>query len=140
VMAAYVLLTPIGGGSIAETFPLLLADLGLLALGLAVYGAVFALIGASVPRPLVVSLILVFGWVQLALVVPGYLRQFTVAYYLQSLVPHAMPHDETMTAIQSLFSEPPSTPSSLFSLFAILVVALGLAACAVQTREYVLEQ
>ncbi|HEV3216244.1 MAG TPA: ABC transporter permease [Vicinamibacterales bacterium] len=140
VMAAYVLLTPIGGGSIAETFPLLLADLGLLALGLAVYGAVFALIGASVPRPLVVSLILVFGWEQLALVVPGYLRQFTVAYYLQSLVPHAMPHDETMTAIQSLFSEPPSAPSSIFSLCLILVVALGFAAHALQTREYVLEQ
>jgi ABC-2 type transport system permease protein len=140
VMAAYLLLTPIGGGSIAETFPLLLADLGLLALGLAVYGAVFALIGASVPRPLVVSLILVFGWEQLALVVPGYLRQFTVAYYLQSLVPHAMPHDETMTAIQSLFSEPPSAPSSIFSLCLILVVALGLAARALQTREYVLEQ
>ena len=140
VMATYLLITPIGGGSIAETFPLLLADLGLLALGLAVYGAVFAFVGALVPRPLVAGLVLVFGWEQVALIAPGYLRRFTVAYYLQSLVPHAMPHDETMTAIQSLFSEPPSTPSSLFSLFAILVVALGLAAFAVQTREYVLEQ
>jgi ABC-2 type transport system permease protein len=140
VMAAYLLITPIGGGSIAETFPLLLADLGLLALGLAVYGAVFAFVGAWVPRPLVVGLILVFGWEQLALVVPGYLRRFTVAYYLQSLVPHAMPHDEAMTAIQSLFAEPPSAQSSIFSLFVILVVALGLAAHALQTREYVLEQ
>jgi ABC-2 type transport system permease protein len=140
VMAAYLLMTPIGGGSIAETFPLLVADLGLLALGLAVYGAVFAFIGAQVPRPLVVGLLLVFGWEQLALFVPGYLRRFTVAYYLQSLVPHAMPHDETMTAIQSLFSEPPSAQSSIFSLFVILVVALGLAAHALQTREYVLEQ
>ena len=96
------------GGSIGETFPLLLKDLGLLALGLAVYGAVFAFIGARVPRPLVAGLVLVFGWEQIALVVPGYLRRFTVAYYLQSLVPHAMPQDDTVAAIQSLFSEPPS--------------------------------
>jgi ABC-2 type transport system permease protein len=140
VMLTYLLITPVGGGSIAESFPLLVADLGLLALGLAVYGAVFAFVGAQVPRPLVAGLVLVFGWEQLALVVPGYLRRFTVAYYLQSLVPHAMPHDETMTAIQSLFSEPPSARSSVVSLFAILVVALGLAVRALQTREYVLEQ
>jgi hypothetical protein len=112
----------------------------LLALGLAVYGAVFAFVGAQLPRPLVAGLVLVFGWEQLALVVPGYLRRFTVAYYLQSLVPHAMPHDDTMAAIQSLFSEPPSAQSSIVSLFAILVVALGLAVRALQTREYVLEQ
>jgi len=140
VMAAYLLITPIAGGSVVETFPLLLADLGLLALGLAVYGAVFAFIGAQLPRPLVAGLVLVFGWEQVALVVPGYLRRFTVAYYLQSLVPHAMPHDEAISAIQSLFSEPPAALSSILWLLAILVVALWLAARAVGTREYILEQ
>src|SRR3954469_4534331 len=50
VMLVYLLTTPIGGGSIGGTFPLLVKDLGLLALGLAVYGAVFALIGARAPR------------------------------------------------------------------------------------------
>jgi ABC-2 type transport system permease protein len=140
VMAAFLLITPVGGGSIAETFPLLLADLGLLALGLAVYGAVFAFIGAQVPRPLVAGLVLIFGWEQVALVVPGYMRRFTVAYYLQSLAPHAMPHDDTIAAIQSLFSQPPSASSSILWLLGILVVALWLAARALETREYVLEQ
>jgi ABC-type transport system involved in multi-copper enzyme maturation permease subunit len=140
VMAVYLLMTPIGGGSIGGTFPSLLKDLGLLALGLAVYGAVFAFIGARVRRPLVAGLVLVFGWEQVALVVPGYLRRFTVAYYLQSLVPHAMPADDTIAAIQSMFSEPPSAASSVAWLFAILAVALWLAARALETREYVLEQ
>jgi ABC-type Na+ efflux pump permease subunit len=140
VMAVYLLMTPIGGGSIGETFPLLLMDLGLLALGLAVYGAVFAFIGARVPRPLVAGLVLIFGWEQLALIVPGYLRRLTVAYYLQSLVPHAMPPDDTIAAIQSLFFEPPSAASSVVWLFAILVVALWLAVRALETGEYVLEQ
>jgi hypothetical protein len=140
VMAVYLLMTPIGGGSIGETFPLLATDLGLLELGLAVYGAVFAFVGARVPRPLVAGLVLVFGWEQVALIVPGYLRRFTVAYYLQSLVPHAMPQDDTMSAIQSLFSEPPSAESSILWLIGILLVALWLAARALETREYVLEQ
>ena len=140
VMAVYVLITPIGGGSLIETFPLLVADLGLLALGLAAYGAVFAFVGAQVPRPLVAGLVLVFGWEQVALVVPGYLRRFTVAYYLQALVPHAMPHDESMAAIQSLLSEPPSAQSSLAWLFIILIAALWLATRSLETREYLLDQ
>lgn len=140
VTAAYLLIVPVGGGSIGATFPLLLTDLGILALGLAVYGAVFALIGALVPRPLVAGLVLVFGWEQVALLVPGYLRRFTVAHYLQSLVPHAMPQDDTVAAIQSLFSAPPSATSSIISLTAIAVAALWLAARTVETREYVLEQ
>ena len=140
VTAVFLLITPVAGGSIGGTFPQLLTDLGLLAVGLAVYGAVFALIGALVPRPLVAGLILIFGWEQVALLIPGYLRSFTVAHYLQALVPHAMPQDDTVAAIQSLFSEPPSAFSSLTSLAIILIVALWLAAKTVERREYVLDQ
>lgn len=140
VTAVFLLITPVAGGSIGGTFPQLLTDLGLLGVGLAVYGAVFALIGALVPRPLVAGLLLIFGWEQVALLIPGYLRTFTVAHYLQALVPHAMPQDDTVAAIQSLFSEPPSALSSLISLAVILAVSLWLAAKTVERREYVLEQ
>jgi ABC-2 type transport system permease protein len=140
VTAAYLLLVPVGGGNIGESFPLLLTDLGILAIGLAAYGAVFAFIGALVPRPLVAGLILVFGWEQIALLVPGYLRRATIAHYLQSLVPHAMPQESTVAAIQSLFSEPPSAISSVISLLAITLAALWLAARTVERREYILEQ
>lgn len=140
VTAAYFLIAPLGGGSAGGSFPLLLTDLGILAIGLAVYGAVFALIGALAPRPLVTGLLLVFGWEQVALLVPGYLRRFTVAHYLQSLVPHAMPQDDTMAAIQSLFADPPSAASSLISLAVITLVALWLAARTVERRDYVLDQ
>ena len=140
VTVAYLLTAPLGGGSIGASFPLLLTDLGILAIGLAAYGAVFALIGALVPRPLVAGLLLVFGWEQVALLVPGYLRRFTVAHYLQSLVPHAMPQDDTLAAVQSLFADPPSAVSSLVSLAAITVAALWLAVRTVEGRDYVLDQ
>ena len=92
------------------------------------------------PRPLVAGLLLIFGWEQVALLVPGYLRRFTVAHYLQALVPHAMPQDDTVAAIQSLFSDPPAAMSSLMSLAIITGVALWLAARTVERREYVLDQ
>ena len=77
----YFLLVPFG--EVPASFRWLLADLGLLALGLAVYGALFALVGTVLKRPLVVGLVFAFGWEQVALVMPGYLRRFTLAHYLQ---------------------------------------------------------
>lgn len=62
----------------------LLIELAAISLGLAAYGALFLLAGVSFTRPLVGGLIFVFGWEQIALVLPGYLRRLTIAYYLQS--------------------------------------------------------
>ena len=46
VMIAFFLVVPVRGGSLGAAFPALVKDVGLLGLGLAVYGAVFALVGA----------------------------------------------------------------------------------------------
>lgn len=138
VVIVYFLLVPLA--SIGASFGLLVRDLGILALGLACYGALFALVGALLKRPLVVGLVFAFGWEQTALLLPGYLRRFTLAHYLQSLVPHAMPANETTSLLQAVFREVPSPATSLFWLFFALLAALILAARAVERREYVLEQ
>jgi len=98
-------------------------DLGVLALGLAAYGALFALIGASLKRPMVVGLVFAFGWEQVALLVPGYLRRFTLAYHLEAV-----------------FRGTPAALTSAFWLLAITAGCLLLATRAVERREYVLEQ
>ena len=139
IVLVYLLVVPMRG-SLGAAFPDLLKDLLLLALGLAVYGAVFAFVGAKFKRPLLVGLIFVFGWEQAALAFPGYLKQFTVMYYLQAIVPHAMPSDGLVTLIQGLFRETPSLPASLFWLAVIWAVALTWGARIVARREYVLEQ
>ena len=139
VMIVYLLVVPMQG-SLGGSFIDLVKDLALLALGLAVYGAVFAFVGAKFKRPLLVGLIFIFGWEQAALAFPGYLKKFTVAYYLQGLVPHAMPNDSTLSLIQGIFRESPSLGSSLTCLAGILVVFVALAAWIVERREYVLEQ
>ena len=139
VVLVYFLVAPIDG-TIGGAFPALVADLGMLAIGLTAYGAVFAWVGARMKRPLTVGLIFAFGWEPVVLVVPGYLKRLTVAYYLQALVPHAMPRDSPVSFLLQLFSEGPSVPTSLVSLVAIGVVALWWAGRTVEQQEYVLEQ
>ena len=139
VVLVYLLIVPLKG-SLGAAFPDLLKDLLLLGLGLAVYGAVFAFVGAKFKRPLLIGLIFVFGWEQAALAFPGYLKQFTVMYYLQAIVPHAMPSDGVVSLIQGLFRETPGLPTSLFWLAVIWAVFLGWGARIVGRKEYVLEQ
>jgi ABC-2 type transport system permease protein len=140
VMIVFFLIVPLGGGSVGQAFPSLLTDLGMIALGLAAYGAVFAFVGARLKRPLVIGLVFAFGWEPTVMLVPGYLKQLTVAYYVQALVPHAMPEDSTLGAILQVFNDVPSVAVSLTALAIITALALWLAARTVETREYVLEQ
>jgi len=97
-------------------FGKLLSDLGMLALGLAAYGALFLWAGVAFKRPLVGGLLFVFGWEPLALVLPGYLRYLTIAYYLQA------------------------GASGVAYVIAMAGAAVFLAMRTIERREYVLEQ
>jgi ABC-type transport system involved in multi-copper enzyme maturation permease subunit len=138
VMIVYFLVVPFR--DVPGTFGALLTDLGLLGLGLAVYGAVFAFVGAFFKRPLLIGLFFTFGWEPTVMALPGYLKQFTVAYYLQALVPHAMPSDGIASLFQSVFRETPPLAVCLLWLSVFTAGFLWLATRAVERREYVLEQ
>jgi hypothetical protein len=138
VMLVFFLVVPLR--EIGTAFGSLVTDLALLGLGLIVYGAVFAFVGTVFKRPLVIGLVFAFGWEQTVLVLPGYLRQFTVAYYLQALVPHAMPSDGVASLLQGIFRDTPPWPVCLFWLATFTVGFLWMATQAVERREYVLEQ
>jgi len=139
VMLVWLLIVPIGG-SLAAGFVALVKDLALIALGLAVYGAVFAMLGARLKRPLLVGLLFVFGWETLVMAVPGTFKTLSIAYYLQGLVPHAMPSDSAVSLLQQIFQDSPSLTRCLTVLTIIEVVSLWLGARAIATKEYVLEQ
>lgn len=138
VMLVYFLIVPFR--EIGASFVWLVTDLLLLGAGLAVYGALFALVGALLKRPLVAGLVFVFGWEQVVLFVPGYLKQLTVAYYVQALVPHAMPSEGVVSLLRSVFADTPPVAISLLGMAAIGLGSLALAARVVERREYVLEQ
>jgi len=140
VVLVYFLVVSLGEGGIGRSFPQLLGDLGMLAAGLAAYGALFAAVGARLKRPLVIGLVFAFGWEPGVLLFPGYLKRLTVAYYLQALVPHAMPDDSTITVLLQAFREVPGIASSLVALAVITGATLWMAMRWVSRREYVLEQ
>jgi ABC-type transport system involved in multi-copper enzyme maturation permease subunit len=139
VVVVYLLVASIGGG-IGRAFPSLLGDLGMLGAGIASYGALFAFVGARMKRPLIVGLVFAFAWEPGVLLVPGYLKRATVAYYLQALVPHGMPQESTLMALLQAFQATPSIAVSLVSLSLIVALSLWYAGRAVERREYVLEQ
>jgi len=139
VVIVYLLMASIGG-NLGESFPALVEDLAMLAVGLAAYGALFAFVGARMKRPLVTGLVFAFGWEPAVLLFPGYLKRLTVAYYLQALVPHAMPSDSAISVLMQVFHDVPSVAVSVISLAIIIAATLWSAGRTVETREYVLEQ
>ena len=140
VVVVWLLVAPLGGGTMATTFMDLAKDLPILAAGLAVYGALFALIGSTFKRPLLTGLIFVFGFEPAVLVFPGYLKNLTVAYYIQGLVPQAMPNDSVVSLVQQIFRETPGFATSVIALSVITVASLWLAGRMVTNKEYILEQ
>jgi ABC-2 type transport system permease protein len=139
VVLVYLLIVPMQG-TLGGSFIDLVKDLALLSMGLALYGALFAFIGAKFNRPLLVGLIFIFGWEPATLAFPGYFKRFTIAYYVQGLVPHALPNNTALSAIQGIFRETPPLWASIAGIILIWVTFLVLAAWVVERREYVLEQ
>lgn len=138
VMIVFLLMVPFR--DMATAFGPLLRNLGVLALGLAAYGAVFLLAGVVLKRPLVAGLVFAFGWEQIALAMPGYLKHFTIAYYLQALAPQAIPSENTLSLLQTVAPDVPSAAESLLWLSFAVITALILSMRTVEQREYVLEQ
>jgi len=139
VVIVWLLIAPIGG-SLGATFIDVTKDLAILAAGLAVYGALFAWFGAALKRPLLFGLVFVFLWENAILLIPGNLKRFSIAYYMQGLVPHAMPSDSAVSLFQSIFRQTPGLAESLVWMGVIELGCLWLAVRTVERREYVLEQ
>jgi ABC-type transport system involved in multi-copper enzyme maturation permease subunit len=139
VMLVWLLIAPVGG-HLGAGFPDLVKDLAILAAGLVAYGALFGLVGATLKRPLVVGLLFAFGWEPLVMSLPGYLKRLSISYYLQGLVPHAMPGDSPMAVMQTLFRDVPGLAESAAGLAVVTLLALWASGRAVARREYVLEQ
>ena len=164
VMLVYFLAVPLAGGSIGRNFPVLLLDLGLIGAGLAVYGAVFALVGARFRRPLLIGLVFVFGWEPVVVVLPGYMKYLSVAYYhhglpsededepvvvvlpgymkylsvayyLQGLAPHAMPRGDALDVLQALLTSVQTPLPAGANLAALAVIWAAALAAAVRVAE-----
>jgi ABC-type transport system involved in multi-copper enzyme maturation permease subunit len=135
VLTFFVLLSARGGSALAGAAPDLLRDLGVMALALVAYGALFALLGVLLKRPVVPGLAFLYGW-ELMANLPGFLPRFTFTAWLRSLVRHR-PAEE---GLAGLFQQVLPAGTGLLVLVGASVAFLAAASWIFSTREYVLEQ
>ena len=135
VITFFLLVTARGLEGIGASVPDLFRDLGVVALGLLAYGALFALFGVLLRRPMIPALLFAFGW-ELMHLLPGYLPRLTLIAYLQSLVNHR-PAEE---GLFGLFLQTQPAALSLAALLGASAVFLAAAVWIFSRREYVLDQ
>jgi ABC-2 type transport system permease protein len=135
VVTFFLVLTAPGSPGVGAAAFDLFRDLGVMALALLVYGALFALLGVLLKRPVIPGLMFLYGWELLANL-PGYLPRLTITAWLRSLVTHR-PAQE---GLAGLFQQVLPAEQAVPVLIAVAVVSLILAVRIFSSREYVLDQ
>lgn len=134
VVLTYVVLcagTPQGVGFGATD---LVQDLAACALTLFTYGAVFALLGVGLKRPLIPGLLFLFVWEGFVANFPGDAPNYTLTAYARSLIRHR-PAEE---GLAELFSKFFGVGESVLVLGIVGVASLALALWIFSRREYVI--
>ena len=135
VLTFFILMSARGVSFVSPAVPDLLRDLGVTSLALVAYGALFALLGVLLKRPVIPGLLFLYGWELLANL-PGYLPRFTLTAWLRSLI-HHRPAEE---GLAGLFQQVLPAGQGLAVLVGVSVVFLAASVWIFSTREYVLEQ
>jgi ABC-2 type transport system permease protein len=130
-----VLSTADGAPGLAASAPDLFRDLGAVTLTLVSYGALFALAGVVLRRPVIPGLLFLFGW-ELIANLPGYMPRLTVTAYLRSLVHYHPPPEGLFPVV----AETLPWATCVGTLLGASVLFLGAAVWIFSRREYVLEQ
>ncbi len=135
VLTFFLLLSAPGASGVSAAASDLLRDLGAMALALVAYGALFAVLGVLLKRPVIPGLMFLYGWELLANL-PGYLPRFTLTAWLRSLVHHR----PAEAGLAGLFQQVLPAGQALAVLVGASVLLLAAGAWIFSTREYVLEQ
>jgi ABC-2 type transport system permease protein len=135
VVTFFLLTTARGWAAVAASVPDLFRDMGVIALALLAYGALFTLLGVVLKRPMIPGLLFVFVW-ELVANLPGYLPRFTLTAYLRSLIRHRPPTE----GFSEMFGQVLPAALCLEVLTGLVIFFLGLSVWIFSTREYVMEQ
>jgi ABC-2 type transport system permease protein len=104
------------------------------------YGALCAFLGTLVRHPVVVGVLIIFGWQQIALLAPGATHLLTIREYVTTLMPDRGPTvRELVESMASDLINPTvnvSAPTALIVLLACGVAFLALAGAVVRAKEY----
>ena len=135
VVTFFILMTAPSAPPLGPAAADLLRDLAVMLLTLVVYGALFALFGVLLKRPVIPGLLFLYGWELLANV-PGYMPRLTLTAWLRSLIPYR-PAEE---GLAGLFQQVLPADQAVAVLVVESLLFLGAAIWIFSEREYVLEQ
>jgi ABC-type transport system involved in multi-copper enzyme maturation permease subunit len=136
VVTFFLLATARGFAGMGAAVPELFRDMGVVALTLMAYGALFTLLGVLLRRPVIPGLLFLFVW-ELIAKLPGYMPRFTLTAWLRSLL-HHRPAEEGLVG---LFQEQIlPAGEALGVLLGASAVFLAIAFWIFAQREYVLDQ
>jgi ABC-2 type transport system permease protein len=145
LFATYTVMTGAGGfGSWFGALGALIRAAGVLSLGCLAYTAFFGLLGASMIRPVLMSMVFAFGWEKIIAHMPSRVKLMTVVAYLNELYPSYRQHDseEGIDAIlgQLVRAGDVSMPAPALVLLAIFLGCTALTTLLVYKREYDIER
>ena len=135
VVSFFALASAGGGPGVGALAPHLFRDMGVVALTLLAYGALFTLLGTALRRPLILGLLFLFLW-ELVSNVAGYMPRLTLAGYLRSLVSYRPPEE----GFAALFGQVLPTALCLEVLGIASLAFLAAAAWIFSQKEFVLDQ
>jgi ABC-type transport system involved in multi-copper enzyme maturation permease subunit len=135
VVSFFLLATANGFSGIGSRVGDLFRDLGVMALALVAYGALFTLVGVLLRRPVIPGLLFIFVWELLAYL-PGYLPRFTLTAWLQSLIRHRPAQED----LSGMFGQVLPAALSLQVLTVATAAFLAASLWIFSRREYVIEQ
>lgn len=120
---------------------LLLRFLGIIALALLAYSALCAYFGSSQKRPIVLSLVVIYGWQRIAMLMPGLVDFLTIDKYVRLLLPketgRASSDSMAMMLLEAQKKEwVVGSIESILALCFISFLFLTLTVCVVRWREY----
>jgi ABC-type transport system involved in multi-copper enzyme maturation permease subunit len=111
----------------------LMAYIGITALACMAYGAMFTWLGIRYKNPIIPAVILL-GWESANILLPVWLKKFSILYYLRSLSPVDAGFYEVGALIGTV-TEPASVPVAIVSLIAITAGLLALASRDLQRSQ-----
>ena len=117
-------------------YKILLRDVAVLSLGLMCYTAFFTFVGTIMKKSILFGLIFSFGWENVIQYFPGSTQRFAIIHYLKSLLP--VPRTGRFSFLMFRL-EPSSALFSIFMIFLITGVFLGLACLLFSWKEYIFE-
>lgn len=117
-------------------YKILFRDIAVLCLGIICYTAFFTFIGTFLKKSVMFGLVFSFGWENVIQYFPGSTQRFAIAHYLKSLLP--APSGGRFSFL--LFRLEPTSPGmSVFMLFLITSIFLGLACLLFSWKEYIIQ-